>query len=62
MARQLNRLSPLKVEEQRTAGNRSSDAAAALRLLILTGARLREILYLKWEYVDIERGLLFLPE
>jgi integrase len=26
--------------------------AAALRLLILTGARLREILHLKWEYVD----------
>ena len=23
---------------------------------------LREILYLKWEYVDIERGLLFLPD
>jgi integrase len=37
-------------------------AAAALRLLILTGARLREILSLKWEYVDMERGLLFLPD
>jgi integrase len=37
-------------------------AAAALRLLILTGARLREILGLKWEYVDMERGLLFLPD
>jgi len=37
-------------------------AAAALRLLILTGARLREILGLKWEYVDKERGLLFLPD
>ena len=36
--------------------------AAALRLLILTGARLREILGLKWEYVDMERGLLFLPD
>jgi hypothetical protein len=33
-------------------------AAAALRLLIFTGARLREILYLKWEHVDFERGLL----
>jgi integrase len=37
-------------------------AAAALRLLILTGARLREILNLRWDYVDIERGLLLLPD
>jgi integrase len=37
-------------------------AAAALRLLIFTGARLREILHLKWEYVDLERGLLILPD
>jgi integrase len=37
-------------------------AATALRLLILTGARLREILGLKWEYVDIERALLLLPD
>jgi integrase len=37
-------------------------AAAAVRLLILTGARLREILHLKWEHVDPERGLLFLAD
>jgi integrase len=37
-------------------------AAAALRLLLFTGCRLREILHLKWEQVDFERGLLFLPE
>jgi len=37
-------------------------AAAALRLLILTGARLREILHLKWEHVDLERGFLLLPD
>jgi integrase len=35
-------------------------AAAAIRLLILTGARLREILHLKWEHVDLERGLVLL--
>jgi integrase len=37
-------------------------AAAAIRLLILCGARLREILHLRWEHVDLERGLLFLPD
>ncbi|TFW56895.1 DUF4102 domain-containing protein [Bradyrhizobium sp. MOS001] len=36
--------------------------AAAFRLLILTGARLREILHLKWDYVDFQRGLLLLPD
>ena len=36
--------------------------AAAIRLLILTGARLREILHLKWDHVDLERGLLLLPD
>jgi integrase len=33
-------------------------AAAALRLLVLTGARLREIIHARWSAVDLERGLL----
>jgi integrase len=37
-------------------------AAATLRLLLFTGCRLREILHLKWENVDLERGLLFLAD
>jgi integrase len=37
-------------------------SAAALRLLIFTGARLREILNLQWRYVDLDRGLLLLPD
>ena len=37
-------------------------AVAAIRLLIFTGARLREILHAKWENVDRERGLLLLPD
>jgi integrase len=37
-------------------------AAAALRLLLFTGCRLREILHLRWQHVDIERGCLFLPD
>lgn len=43
-------------ESRRTAID--SDAAAALRLLIFTGARLREILHAKWSDVDLERGVL----
>lgn len=37
-------------------------AAAAIRLLLLTGARLREILDLRWSHTDLERGLLLLPD
>lgn len=37
-------------------------AIAALRLLMLTGARLSEILTLEWEHVDLERGVLHLPD
>ena len=36
-------------------------AVAAIRLLIFTGARLREILHLRWDQVDLQRGLLMLP-
>lgn len=35
---------------------------AAIRLLLLTGARLQEILELKWEYVDFENQCLHLPD
>lgn len=37
-------------------------AVAAIRLLILTGARLREILDAKWSEVDLERGVIFLAD
>jgi integrase len=37
-------------------------AAAAIRLLLFTGCRLREILHLQWAHADLERGLLFLPD
>jgi integrase len=40
----------------------ASAAASALRLLLFTGCRLREILHLQWEHVDFERGCLFLPD
>lgn len=50
------------VPKENRATNIGEYAAAALRLLIFTGARLGEILTLKWEHVDIERGLLLLPD
>jgi len=37
-------------------------AVAAIKLLILTGARLREILDAKWEQVDLDRGVIFLAD
>jgi integrase len=49
-----------KLENRRT--NIGPHAAAGLRLLIFTGARLREILGLKWEWIDLEKGLLLLPD
>jgi integrase len=49
-----------KPENRRTVAD--PFAVAAIRLLILTGARLREILHAKWAEVDFERGMIFLPD
>lgn len=46
---------------QRTAPMHPS-VTGAIRLLMLSGMRLREVLHLRWSEVDIERGLLFLPD
>ncbi len=40
----------------------TSHITNAIRLLLLTGCRLREILHLRWSEVDLERGLLLLPD
>jgi integrase len=40
----------------------SPHAVAAIRLLLFTGCRLREILHLRWSEVDFDRGLLQLPD
>jgi integrase len=37
-------------------------AVAAIRLLILTGARLQEIVTARWEQVDLDRGVIFLDD
>lgn len=39
-----------------------SEVTNAIRLLLFTGCRLREILHLRWSEVDLERGLLHLPD
>lgn len=49
-----------KVENRRTVFG--PHAVAAIRLLLLIGARRREILDLRWADVDIGRGVLFLPD
>jgi integrase len=51
---------PAKSENQREVFAR--DITAAIRLLMTTGCRLREILHLRWEDVDFERGVLNLPD
>jgi len=40
----------------------SSYVTAAIRLLLFTGCRLREILRLRWNEIDFERGMIFLPD
>ena len=49
-----------KPENRRTVF--SPHVAAAFRLLLFTGCRLREILRLRWTEIDFERGLLLLPD
>ncbi|WP_158809359.1 site-specific integrase [Beijerinckia sp. L45] len=39
-----------------------TEAVLAIRLLLFTGARLREILHLEWCHVDLDRGLMLLPD
>lgn len=40
----------------------TSFVALLFRLLLVTGCRVSEITTLRWEYVDLERGLLLLPD
>ena len=43
-------------------GNEDVHVIAAIRLLLMTGARLSEVLTLQWSFVDLQRGLLTLPD
>ncbi|MBW7909502.1 MAG: site-specific integrase, partial [Kiritimatiellae bacterium] len=51
---------PVKAENVREVFPRH--VTDAIRLLMVTGCRLREILHLRWEDVDFERGVLNLPD
>jgi integrase len=52
----------IALADARSSQSESPFAIAAIILLILTGARLREILTLRWDYVDLENGELRLPD
>lgn len=56
-----NRLN-LALDQANNGGTISEYAVYAIRLLSLTGARLSEILQLKWEYINWEMGTLDLPD
>lgn len=52
----------LALNEAEENGSENLYSIAAIRLLIFTGARLNEILSLRWSWVDLERGFLNLPD
>jgi integrase len=58
---ELQRLGTALADSERSK-RESPFAVAAIGLLILTGARLTEILTLRWEYVDLANGVLRLPD
>lgn len=60
-AEELARLGAVLVQAE-AQGCESPHTVAAIRLLLLTGARLGEVLGLRWEWVDLERGCIFLPD
>ena len=62
-ADELGRLGKALIQVEIENGNRAKPGSiAAIRLLLLTGARLNEVLSLRWEYVDLERCELRLPD
>ena len=60
-AEELARLGVVLAQAE-ASGQENQVAVAAIRLLLLTGARLGEVLGLRWEWVDLERGCIFLPD
>ena len=50
------------LEEEERGGKELPQALDALRLLLLTGCRLNEILTLRWQEVDVDKQCLFLAD
>jgi integrase len=50
------------LDQAEASGSESPYALAALRLLLLTGARLSEVLSLRWEWVDVSKKIIWLPD
>ncbi|MGK2872971.1 MAG: tyrosine-type recombinase/integrase [Alphaproteobacteria bacterium] len=50
------------LKQAEASGAENPFVAAAVRLLLFTGARLNEILSLQWAHVDVERATLRLPD
>jgi integrase len=57
---EIARLGEAVAEEAKATGD--PYPAAAIRLLLLTGCRRSEILGLRWEWIDFERAMIFLPD
>ena len=58
---ELERLAQV-LRDAENSGAESPFVVAAIRLLLFTGARLNEILTLKWDFVDLDRSLINLPD
>ena len=58
---ELDRLANVLSEAEKD-GSETPFVIAAIRLLLFTGARLGEILTLRWDYVDLDRSLINLPD
>ena len=51
-----------EIEKMLAAGEIYPEAAAAVRLLLLTGARLNEVLQARWAWVSFEKRTIMLPD
>ena len=58
---ELERLAQV-LRDAENSGSESPFVVAAIRLLLFTGARLSEILTLRWDFVDLDRSLINLPD